>query len=71
MDVKSIKLIGTELKNYRKINSLTQQDIADLSGVSRKVVGELEQGKDTIQFNIVLKILSVTDLKLQIFGGES
>lgn len=70
MEVNTINLIGEKLKEYRKSKGFTQQDIADLSGVSRKVISELEQGKDTIQFNIVLKILSVTDLKLEITGGE-
>lgn len=69
MEVKSIENIANSLKEYRKSNGLTQQDIADLAGVSRKAINELEQGKDTIQFKIVLKVLAVTDLRLTLEGG--
>lgn len=71
MKVESIEIIGNSLKEYRKAHGLTQQDIADLAGVSRKAINELEQGKDTIQFKIVLKVLAVTDLELTLKGGAS
>lgn len=68
--VKNTHDIGQQLRNYRKHNGLTQQDIADLAGVSRKVVVELEGGKESIQFDIILKILSVTNLSLTLEGVE-
>lgn len=71
MKVESIEIISNSLKEYRKAKGLTQQDIADLAGVSRKAINELEQGKDTIQFKIVLKVLAVTDLELTLQGGAS
>lgn len=71
MIVESIEIISNSLKEYRKAKGLTQQDIADLAGVSRKAINELEQGKDTIQFKIVLKVLAVTDLELTLQGGAS
>jgi y4mF family transcriptional regulator len=71
MKVESIEIISNSLKEYRKARGLTQQDIADLAGVSRKAINELEQGKDTIQFKIVLKVLAVTDLELTLQGGAS
>jgi DNA-binding XRE family transcriptional regulator len=51
---------------------LTQQDIANVIGVNRRVIGELEAGKDTVQLKIALAAANAVglDIELRPRGGS-
>jgi HTH-type transcriptional regulator/antitoxin HipB len=46
--------LGAAIRSRRKALKITQDDIALSIGVNRKVVGQLEGGKKTVQLNIAL-----------------
>jgi len=59
------KQIGRIIIFHRKKSKLTQKQLADLAGVGKTVVFDIEKGKETIQFNSLLRVLSVLNIKLE------
>ena len=59
------KKIGKLIVFHRKKSKLTQKQLADLAGVGKTVVFDIEKGKETVQLNSLLKILSVLNIKLE------
>lgn len=47
---------GHRLRERRKQLGLSQDAVADVIGVNRRVVGELERGKPTVQLIIALRV---------------
>ena len=60
----SINDISAIIKFHRKQSGLTQKGLADLAGVGKTVIYDIEKGKDTIQLNTVIKILKVLNIKI-------
>jgi transcriptional regulator with XRE-family HTH domain len=54
--------IGTKIKRYRINAELTQQDLADGSGVSVRSISRLEQG-NSVQLESLIKILYALKLE--------
>lgn len=59
------KQVATVVIFHRKKSKLTQKQLADLAGVGKTVVFDIEKGKETVQLNSLLKILSVLNIKLE------
>ncbi len=59
------KQIGRTIIFHRKKSRLTQKQLADLAGVGKTVVFDIEKGKETVQLNSLLKVLSVLNIKLE------
>jgi HTH-type transcriptional regulator/antitoxin HipB len=68
--ITSIKDFGEALRSYRKEQGITQDELAKIANLSRKVIIDLEKGKSTVQFNVLEKILKVTNLSLWIEGVD-
>jgi HTH-type transcriptional regulator/antitoxin HipB len=49
---------------HRKQSGLTQQQLAELAGVGKNLVYELESGKQTVRLENLLKVLRVLNIKL-------
>ena len=47
--------IGAALRDRRRDLRITQEDLALSIGVNRKVIGQLEGGKETVRLDIALK----------------
>lgn len=45
---------GRLLRERRRAVGVTQEHLADVIGVHRRVIGELERGKGTVQLRIAL-----------------
>lgn len=48
--------LGRLVRKAREEKDLTQQEFADLTGVGRRFISELENGKPTIEFGKALKV---------------
>lgn len=59
-------LLADILRKHRKMAGLSQQQLAELAGVGKTVVFDLEKGKETIQLNTLRKILHVLNIKVQL-----
>ena len=46
---------GQVLRARRRALSLTQEDVAGVVGVNRRVISELERGKGTVRLEIALE----------------
>jgi len=57
---------GTALRHRRTELYLSQQDVADVIGVNRRVIGQLEAGKDTVQLKIALDAARAVGLDLEL-----
>lgn len=64
--VSNIQDIGSIIREYRIKNKITQEELALMANLSRKVIIDLEKGKSSIQFTVIEKILKVTDIRLWI-----
>jgi y4mF family transcriptional regulator len=57
--------LGEVLRARRKHLGLSQDDVAGVVGVNRRVVGELERGKATVQLDIVLRVAGALGLDFE------
>lgn len=51
---------------HRKAASLTQLQLAELTGVGKTVVFDIEKGKETVKLNTLRKILKVLNIEIQL-----
>lgn len=58
--------LGEALRKRRKTLGLSQDDVAAVVGVNRRVVGELERGKATVQLDIVLRVAGALGLDVDL-----
>jgi y4mF family transcriptional regulator len=49
---------------HRKRSGLTQQELAELAGVGKNMVHELESGKQGVRLENLLKVLGVLNIEL-------
>lgn len=56
--------IGKMVNYHRKKSGLSQKQLAEIAGVGKTVVFDIEKGKETIQLNTLLKILSSLNIKI-------
>lgn len=60
------KQIGKTITFLRKQSGLTQKQLADLAGVGKTVVFDIEKGKETVQLNSLLKIFSALNIEIEL-----
>lgn len=51
-----IRELGQKVKTYRIMNEMSQQDLEDKSGVSKRSISRLEQG-ESVQVDNLFKIM--------------
>ncbi len=66
MEQVSLK-IGERLKEIRNIRQLTLDDVADLTGVSKPMLGQIERGRSSPTINILWKISTGLKIPLSFF----
>ena len=58
--------VGQVIRQKRRRLGLNQGELSDLSGVSRRTISALENGKASIQLDGLVAVLTVLGLKLDI-----
>ena len=58
--------IASAVRYFRKRARLTQQDLAELAGVGKTVVFDIEKGKPTIQLDSLQKVLRILNIQLKL-----
>jgi y4mF family transcriptional regulator len=60
----TITRLSQTIRFLRKQSGLTQLQLAQLAGVSKTVVFDVEKGKETVQLDSILKILAILNVKI-------
>jgi HTH-type transcriptional regulator/antitoxin HipB len=64
--IQSTKEFGAQLRARRKELHESQGKVADVIGVNRRVLGQLEQGKATVQLEIALEAARALGLDIEL-----
>lgn len=64
-------LLAEEVRTRRSDLGLTQQDLADMAGVSERFVRFVEQGKPSVQLDSLTALLDTLGLELQLATRRS
>ena len=57
--------LGVLIKDHRKKAGLTQLQLADLAGIGKTTVFDIEKNKETVRFNNLLAVLQVLNIKIE------
>jgi y4mF family transcriptional regulator len=60
------KILATVIRNHRKSAGLSQLRLAEMAGIGKTAVFNVEKGKETIQLDTLRKILKVLNIKVQL-----
>jgi HTH-type transcriptional regulator / antitoxin HipB len=60
------KILAKVIRTHRKAAKLSQQRLAEMAGVGKTVVFDIEKGKETIQLDTLRKVLKVLNIKIQL-----
>ena len=69
-DMNFKKLFGSRIRYLRKMSSISQEKLAERTGLSTKTISYIENGKNTISFNklpLLAEALEIPIYKLFIF----
>ncbi|MBM4130221.1 helix-turn-helix transcriptional regulator [bacterium] len=56
--------LGDTVRRHRRLAGLSQAELAQLAGVGKTVVFDLEQGKATMRVATVLRLLAALNIRL-------
>ncbi len=62
--MQNIKDMGAIIRFHRKQSGLSQRGLADMAGVGKTAVFDLEQGKVTVRMDTVVKICRILNVRL-------
>lgn len=57
--------LGTLVRDHRKKAGLTQLELANLAGVGKTTVFDIEKNKETVRWNNLLAVLQVLNIKVE------
>ena len=60
-----MKKISLMVKEHRKATGLSQLDLANIAGVGKTTIFDIEKGKETIRFDNVVRVLEVLNIKIE------
>ncbi len=66
MIVISNKYLANIVRFHRKKSKLTQIELADMAGIGKATLFDIEKGKTTIQFDKILALLDVLNIKIEL-----
>ena len=55
--------IGPAIRHYREEAGLTQSQLAEMAGLNRTYLSDLEQGKETEQMRRILRVLKLLGVR--------
>ena len=56
--------IGETIKFHRKRAGLSRIDLANIAETGKTVIYDIEHGKDTVQFNTLLKVMKALNISI-------
>ena len=62
------QILAELIRKHRKAAGLSQLQLAEMAGVGKTAVFDLEKGKETVQLDTLRKILTVLNIKVQLIS---
>ena len=62
----NLKSIGTQLEQRRKVLSLRQEDLAEMSGVTVRTIYNIEEGKGNPSLKTMSKLCEILGLNISV-----
>ncbi len=62
----TITIIGRVVQYHRKQAGLSRINLADIAGVGKTVVYDIENGKETVRLNTLFKVLGALNVSLSL-----
>ena len=66
MKTDEIANIGKLVRYHRNQSGLTRQELAVLAGVGKTAIYDIENGKETVKLNTLLKVLEILNIHLRL-----
>jgi HTH-type transcriptional regulator / antitoxin HipB len=60
------QVLANTIREHRKAAGLSQLQLAEMAGVGKTVVFDIEKGKETIQLDTLRKILAVLNITVKL-----
>jgi len=57
--------LGVLVKDHRKKAGLTKLELANLAGVGKTTVFDIEKNKETVRWNSLMAVLQVLNIKVE------
>lgn len=70
-EIANVKTLGSLIRNNRKLQGLTQEQLAAASGIGVRFIRELEQGKESCQIGKALQVLKMLGLNVFVITREN
>jgi len=64
-DYSDMAQFGALIRHHRKRAKLSRKELALLAGTGQTVIYEMEHGKNTVRFDVLVKILKVLNMSLR------
>jgi y4mF family transcriptional regulator len=58
------QILAEQIRKHRKAAGLSQLQLAEMAGVGKTAVFDLEKGKESVQLDTLRKILTVLNIKV-------
>ena len=60
--------VARTVRDTRRVSGMTQSELARLAGVGKTAVFDIENGKRTVQWETLLKVLQALNIQIQILS---
>ena len=60
------KVLANVIRMHRKAARLSQLQLAEMAGIGKTVIYDIEKGKETVQLDTLRKILKVLNIKVKL-----
>ncbi|HNR51410.1 MAG TPA: helix-turn-helix domain-containing protein [Deltaproteobacteria bacterium] len=57
--------LGTLVQKHRKKSGLSRERLAEIAGVGKTVIYDIEHGKASVRYSTVLKVLGALNIKVR------
>jgi HTH-type transcriptional regulator / antitoxin HipB len=64
--MKQSQELADVIRMHRKAAKLSRDKLAEMSGVGKTVIYDIEKGKESIQLDTLRKVLSVLNIKIEL-----
>lgn len=66
ISIQTIREIGRIVQFHRKEAGLSRINLSDIAGVGKTVVYDIENGKETVRVNTLLKVLGALNVSMSL-----